>query len=231
MLPVLVHLAGVANFAYAAYTSYLITIPPEVSYSRDKFGGTLKYLTYWNVWLQMLYYTVCLANDLAGSNATERKSSSGLQRLRDHLFASLAFPVGFVVAVAFWTLWAIDRNLVMPATFDPYIPFHLNHMLHTTVVPLLVLELCLVYHVYPQRMAGMATTAVFLVAYLVWILIIAYFGGFWVYPVLKKLDPVGRTAFIAVSAIGGAMLYGFGELCNRAIWGKIVEKKTKRKNK
>jgi hypothetical protein len=35
--------------------------------------------------------------------------------------------------------------------FDEYIPLYLNHMQHTTVVPLLALELAIVYHVYPKR--------------------------------------------------------------------------------
>ena len=104
-------------------------------------------------------------------------------------------------------------------------------MLHTTVVPLLVLELCLVYHVYPRRKAGMATTATFLVSYLVWVLIIAFYGGFWVYPILKKLDTTMRTAFIAASAAVGALLYLIGELCNNAVWGRIVGKKLHHKNK
>ena len=40
---------------------------------------------------------------------------------------------------------------------DPYILSVLNHTLHTTVVPLLVLELCIVYHIYPRRLSGMSS--------------------------------------------------------------------------
>jgi uncharacterized membrane protein (DUF485 family) len=36
----------------------------------------------------------------------------------------------------------------------------------------------------------MSATAAFLCAYLVWVFIIAFYGGFWVYPILKKLDTV-----------------------------------------
>ena len=40
---------------------------------------------------------------------------------------------------------------------DPYILSLLNHTLHTTVVPLLILELCTVYHIYPRRLSGMSS--------------------------------------------------------------------------
>ena len=50
------------------------------------------------------------------------------------------------------------RNLIFPARFDAYIPVFYNHMIHTLVIPLQLLELCLQYHVYPTKKTGMAVT-------------------------------------------------------------------------
>jgi hypothetical protein len=53
MLHVSLHLLGLSNFAYTLYADvYVINIPDEVSPTRKVMGGTLKYLTYWNLWVQ-----------------------------------------------------------------------------------------------------------------------------------------------------------------------------------
>ena len=53
-----------------------------------------------------------------------------------------------------------------------------------------LLELFLSYHIYPSRLMGIATSCMFCFGYLIWILIVAAYGGIWVYPILKVLDPV-----------------------------------------
>ena len=223
-LHILLHLAGAVNFAYCVYgEAFIINIPEELSPTRNKMGGALKYLTHWNVWLQLLFYVLSLANDLFGSRATEARSSSRLQAARDFLFASLAFPMGVAVAAMFWAIWSVDRELVMPARFDPWIPPHLNHALHTAMLPLLVLELGTVYHVYPKRRSGIATIALFVMSYLAWVFFIAFYGGFWVYPILKKLDAAKRTLFLVVCAAGSALLYIGGEILNNLVWSQHVQ--------
>ena len=74
MLQVLLHLAGAANFAYCIYGDAYIhaNIPDELRPDRKRMGGTLKYITYWNVWLQLTFYLLSLANDLFGTNVTKR---------------------------------------------------------------------------------------------------------------------------------------------------------------
>ena len=110
MLAVLLHSAGVANFAFTIWYEFnVISIPEEISPRRSAYGGVWKYLTFWNLWIQMIYFGVALANDLGGSKATDSRKSSGLQKLRDHMFSTLGFPIGIFVGVAFWGLYAIDR--------------------------------------------------------------------------------------------------------------------------
>ena len=116
MLHVLLHLAGAANFAYCLYgDAYILAnIPDELRPNRQKMGGTLKYITYWNVWLHLIFYLLSLVNDFFGTNATERRSSSLLQSACDHLFASLAFPVGISITVMYWV--SIVNGLVRVMT-------------------------------------------------------------------------------------------------------------------
>ena len=155
---------------------------------------------------------------------SRRNSVRGrMARLEDFLFASLAFPMGVAVAAMFWAIWSVDRELVMPARFDPWIPPHLNHALHTAMLPLLVLELGAVYHVYPKRRSGIAAISLFVMSYLAWVFFIAFYGGFWVYPILKKLDAAKRTLFLVVCAMGSALLYIGGEILNNLVWSRHVQ--------
>ncbi len=39
-------------------------------------------------------------------------SDTKLKKAEDYLYATLAFPVGMFVGIVFWTLFAIDRELV-----------------------------------------------------------------------------------------------------------------------
>jgi hypothetical protein len=42
------------------------------------------------------------------------------------------------VATMFWAIYSIDRELVFPVSLDKYFPVYVNHILHTTVLPLQV---------------------------------------------------------------------------------------------
>lgn len=41
---------------------------------------------------------------------------------KDFIFAAFAFPVAFNVGVTFWSLFAIDRELVFPKALDAFFP-------------------------------------------------------------------------------------------------------------
>ena len=92
----------------------------------DKFGGPWKYLTFWNLWFQAVYFLICFVNDLRGRIPSEKKcackmsrtkealinSGSKLVRAEDYIYCTVAFPIGMFVGIIFWTLYAIDRELV-----------------------------------------------------------------------------------------------------------------------
>lgn len=215
MLHWIVHLGAIANFGYAIYWDvYILKLPTQRS-----FGGQWKYLTFWNLWIQLIYFSISLLNSLFGSNAKEKAKASRLQRLRDYFFSTLAFPIGLFVGIIFWSLWHIDRELVFPKAFDKFFPNYINHMMHTTVLPAQLLELILLYHIYPSKLKGMLTTILFCMTYLSWTLVVAHYGGIWVYPIFAVLDPVPRAAFMIFCSMMGAMLFLGGALFNSVIWG------------
>ena len=61
--------------------------------------------------------------------------------------------------------------------------------------------------------------------------IIAYFGGFWVYPVLKVMSSFQRGLFILGAAILGGLLYKLGEVLNSIFWPDVSPNKSNLKSK
>ncbi|RUS88993.1 hypothetical protein EGW08_003240 [Elysia chlorotica] len=181
----------------------------------------LYYLTYWNACLQTIYYGLCVVRNLT----SDRRRGAQLGRWRDNMHACVAFPVGMFVVVTFWALFAVDRELVFPKALDNLVPFWLNHMLHTAVCPFLLLDKYLVHHQYPARHKGILTACGLSLIYLVWILFIAYYEGFWVYPVLQVLAMHERAIFISVCISFFASFYILGEALTKFFWGKASKAK------
>lgn len=71
-----------------------------------------------------MYFTISLLNDVFGTNEVifEPKKAPFIRKLRDYVFSTLAFPVALHVAITFWGLYAIDRELVFPKVLDSFFP-------------------------------------------------------------------------------------------------------------
>jgi len=219
MLHFLVQIIAIANFGWAIYWDlYILDIPTQKS-----FGGQWKYLTFWNMWIQLIYFSISFLNNIFGSHSTDTKSATCLQKCRDFLFSTLAFPIGQFVGIIFWLLFNIDRELVFPKAFDAIFPNYINHMMHTTVIPVQLLELILLYHRYPGKKTGIATTFGFCLIYLTWTLVVAHFGGVWVYPIFEVLEPIPRVVFMITCSMFGGLLYLIGEILNSIVWSKHLK--------
>ncbi|XP_064597306.1 androgen-induced gene 1 protein-like isoform X2 [Liolophura sinensis] len=170
----------------------------NVSIGWEGYGGKFKYLTFWDQCLQTFYFGLCVVNDLTGTNPgpgpAQRKKSS-LKAFIDKFLASIGFPMGVFVVTTFWAIFYVDRELVFPRKLDGIIPPWLNHIMHTVPLPFLLLDKYMVYHEYPPRGKAMLTTIVFASVYQAWILWIAYYTNFWVYPVLEVLNNAQRCVF------------------------------------
>ena len=106
LLTRLLHICGSSSFLVAIYYDiFILDLPEDISPTREKFGGHFKYLTFLNMCLQFLFFTNCIFADFSAEN-------SRICKLRDIVFASAAFPIGIFVGVIFWSLWAIDRELI-----------------------------------------------------------------------------------------------------------------------
>ena len=232
--------ANIAQFLYVIYFRWGIKLEGNryqtfgdetpLKHFASKF---LPFLTYWNIFLQIFYFVICLLNEVFGSANAKRDKvpTSKLQGFRDFIFSTMAFPVSLLVTTSFWAIYGVNRELIWPTFLDKHYPLWVNHMVHTTCMVSQLIELKMVFHVFPSTKTGMATTIGFYLTYLTWILYIAFSKGVWIYPILQKLPTIGRAIFITVFGIVGGMIFLIGKTLHGMIWFRHVFEKGPSKNK
>ncbi|XP_018541980.1 androgen-dependent TFPI-regulating protein [Lates calcarifer] len=180
------------------------------------YGGPWKYLTFLNLLLQMLFFGVAAVNDLQSG----KKSESALNRCKDLIFSVFAFPVGMFVVLLFWTIFAYDRELVYPASIDTFFPPWMNHAMHTFVLPVLLVEVLVQPHIYPQTKHALAGLGAVGLAYLSWIIWVYLSVGIWVYPLLGHFSSAGLLGFFLFNMSVVTLLYLLGDKLNSHVWRK-----------
>ncbi|XP_039952511.1 androgen-induced gene 1 protein isoform X2 [Bactrocera neohumeralis] len=226
----IIHLFALGQFAYGLFynkfeiqrSAKLATSPSRRLVPED-FGQKVKFFTYWSLIIQTIYYVISLINDFVGTNEVAPKRTPTIRKVKDYLMSAFAFPVALNVGITFWTLYAIDRELVLPRVLDPVFPSWLNHVLHTNVVVFMVLELFTSFRAYPKRSRGLAGLSAFTVSYLIWLHVVKHYSGFWVYPVLEVLQLPQRIIFFAAVVAFTLCLYLFGEFMNNIVWEKELK--------
>ncbi|XP_053612183.1 androgen-dependent TFPI-regulating protein-like [Plodia interpunctella] len=220
MLRPVFHLSVVALNVFSLWydQNYLDFPFPAEGYSRMTLKGRLMFLTMWCFILQTLYFTVSLLNDILGTNATALapKKTPLIRSIKDLMF-SLAFPVALYVSIAFWGIYAIDKNLVFPEHIEKIFPVWFNHTLHTLIAIFMFIELFVTNKTYPSRKFGIFLTVTYTLSYVVWLHILRERTGMWVYPIFEVLNLPQRVVYFASSTAVAAGFYIFGEKINSAV--------------
>lgn len=98
-------------------------------------------LTNWNFTFQTLYLALALFHDwLEWSKGSQTPINAKIKFWKDIVFCSLVFPVTCFVSSMFWSLYAIDRELVFPTIYDDVVPWWFNHCVHTNILFLVTME-------------------------------------------------------------------------------------------
>ncbi|XP_016517610.1 androgen-induced gene 1 protein isoform X1 [Poecilia formosa] len=183
--------------------------------------------------IQAVFFGLCVLIDVSSlltKGADSREQERQLKKLiglRDWMMAVLAFPVGAFVVFTFWTLYLYDRELVYPKLLDNFIPQWLNHGMHTTVLPFIIIEMRTTHHSYPRRSWGLAAVCLFGVGYILWTCWVHQVTGVWVYPVLERITPLARVAFFSAMTAVICIMYVLGEILNGYIWDHTHTEKVK----
>lgn len=108
------HFFAAVQFFYGLYYEVVHVLPEELKLRKFSFGGKLIYLTFLDAMFHCAFHTLALINDFIGTNEAKTENSPLVRRARDYVFATFAWPLGMTVFVLFWSLFAIDRELVFP---------------------------------------------------------------------------------------------------------------------
>ncbi|XP_019403749.1 PREDICTED: androgen-induced gene 1 protein-like [Crocodylus porosus] len=194
--------------------------------SDTTYGGRWKYLTFLNQILQTVLFGLCtLIDGVHMFLPTRQRSISWLLPLKDFIFSVLVFPIGLFVAITFWTLYAYDRELVYPKELDEVNPSWLNHTMHTTILPLLLIELVSCPHKYPHKLKGIIGLSIFGSSYLTWIIWVNHASGIWVYPILEVLSRARKALLFFTCYLEMVGFYFLGEKLTKLLWGETHKHK------
>ncbi|XP_040483800.1 androgen-induced gene 1 protein isoform X5 [Ursus maritimus] len=157
-----------------SYCSILCNYKAIEMPSHQTYGGSWKFLTFIDLVIQAVFFGICVLTDLSSlltrgsGNQEQERQLRKLISLRDWMLAVLAFPVGVFVVAVFWIIYAYDREMIYPKLLDNFIPGWLNHGMHTTVLPFILIEMRTSHHAYPSRSSGLAAICTFSVGYILW---------------------------------------------------------------
>lgn len=156
----------------------------------------------------MIYYAIALINDFV--------RSTGTTGIRDYMLASLALPLALKTSLLYWSLRLVDRELVFPESFDAFYPVWLDIMLHANISIFILVEVIFISNIkYPARKIALSGLMTFLLGYLIWLHIIKFNTGMWVYGILDSLNLSLRILFFLGSGLITVGLYFVGEAINK----------------
>ncbi|XP_063898294.1 androgen-dependent TFPI-regulating protein-like [Helicoverpa armigera] len=186
-----------------------------------------KFMTVWNVYMQMLYAALGLSCDvLALSN--EGKISSlqqTLQKIRDPMFSSVVWPYAFTTSFVFWSAYSYDRSLILPPSVDQTLTWGANHVIHTAIMPVVLWELVFRPQKTPEtHVANLMMMNGYAAGYLV-VIVSSYMNtGTWVYPILNILyGTIYFYIFLVVSVLLTQIFYSLQWYITSIVWKNFEE--------
>lgn len=184
--------------------------------------GKWRFLTYDCLIMQFAAYSLCLAAHYYPS----------LRRTRDYFFTSVAFPLGMTVVISFWSIWLIfGREDIFPQSIEQYYPPWLNHVTHTIIAPINLIQLISVRHNYNTDRRALIPLAAIAGSYTSFLLYIRFRTGRFVYNFLNKLDAFGVGFFLAGTAVFLCAMYKTGKIIHDYAHGIKSSKDNGKKSK
>lgn len=227
MLKQLIYAGLAAVYGYGLYWDLEYIPMPDPSHSKLR---KTKFLTFCTLAFNAFYFNAAALRAFAELIFGKPRRDSSLIAVLDFAF-HVAFTLGWAVALLFWGLYAIDRELIFPVWLEKIIPPWENHVMHTLPVASSLADSFLTHH-RPQPVARAVKTCILInIAYTGSLIAWRQVDGHWVYPVFEHLSPGGIVAFIGAASLLTLLIYFAGAGLNAALWAKENAKGGKKKTR
>uniref|UniRef100_A0A2A4K847 Uncharacterized protein n=1 Tax=Heliothis virescens TaxID=7102 RepID=A0A2A4K847_HELVI len=211
-MQVLYHISIISLYTFALwYDQKYVHIPyPAKEFENVPFNARAIFFTFWTVVLQNVYFIVALLNDIFGTNTATKKPPL-IRQFKDILF-SITLSAALYVVLVFWIFYIVDKRAIFPSEeIEKIFPMWLNLIMHTLILPIILVELYITKRNYPSRKTGFSV-AIFLTAiYAAYIHIVYFKYGIWPYPFLYVVSWTTKGMYFIGSAVLGMAFYSFGE--------------------
>uniref|UniRef100_A0A6P7FD45 Androgen-dependent TFPI-regulating protein-like isoform X3 n=1 Tax=Diabrotica virgifera virgifera TaxID=50390 RepID=A0A6P7FD45_DIAVI len=163
--------------------------------------------TDWNFMLQIFFISLAVLDELSKLLSLPSKVQNLLSKVRAYIFNSLVFPCSTLVVFTFWSIWAVDRELIFPKVMDTFFPSWLNHVLHTFIAIPLVIEILLPKKDNFVQFKNAAPILLFYAGLYQTLYFSIYLrDGVWLYPIYKVLSIPQMVLFNIVQML---LILGF----------------------
>ncbi|KAJ8726102.1 hypothetical protein PYW07_000800 [Mythimna separata] len=208
---VLFHLSVISLYSFAFwYDQKYVEIPyPAPEFEHVPFNARAIYFTFWTLVLQNVYFIISLLNDFFGTNAVTRKPPL-IRQLKDVLF-SVTLCMALYVVIVFWVFYTFAKDAIFPEIAEKTIPVWLNHVMHTLILPFILIELLVTNRNYPSTKTGSSVAIILAAIYTGYIHFVYFKHGIWPYPFLHVVSWTTKIFYFIGSTLLGILLYLLGE--------------------
>ncbi|XP_032525353.2 androgen-dependent TFPI-regulating protein-like isoform X2 [Danaus plexippus] len=148
-----------------------------------------RYFTCWTFFLQIVHAFAGILCDVLvvvnSKNKTYRLPRL-LKGFKNTLFSAVLWPSTLVVVTFFWSLYFYDRSLIYPSFVDQVLTSLSNHVMHTAILPIVILEVACRPRAVPRSHRKNIIHLAF--HFILYLLVLAYTyveKGIWIYPIFS----------------------------------------------
>ncbi|XP_047541666.1 androgen-dependent TFPI-regulating protein-like [Vanessa atalanta] len=147
------HIFGILHHVYIGITAPSLNVAnnpnPDI---RILYTFKEAYLTGWNFTFQTVFLGLSLVHDiLEWLDKQENSLAAKIRYWRNVIFSGMVVPFTLFVTAMFWSVYAIDRELVFPRIYDQVVPWWFNHCVHTNITIVVIIETLLQARRYPTN--------------------------------------------------------------------------------
>jgi len=184
-----------------------------------------RYFTGWNIAIQTFYLILAVTADILHLFPENfRKYENKLLVLKGYIFTTFMFPCTLFVAAMFWGVYSINREWVLPAAVDAFVPEWLNHSMHTLILVPAIMEILITNHLLPSFKSAFIGLSVLLLIYDALFFYTYYQCGRWLYGLFYVFSWEERTYFMIMNyvCVVAAMKAGFVLQNYKGKWAEIL---------